>query len=241
MPKKNENETLWDGEEVALRFILEDGKLNLCLRELVKYQEFMEEVASGREQDLSRDRESLEAFETGMVLLLKNAWLHVEAMQTTDIPLLVEYVARVLEFSSTFPDIVGRKKFRRSSELMIVYFLMGLMKWIDEVGETRVMPLLVQHRIFNKLVLHVRQWGNKFQQEDLVAAAETLSMICDTEDFQANAESYLETEADKTEVLHLKDDYLEQAIEEEGSKRKFRPLLDFMRDCERDIGQRARK
>lgn len=31
--------TLWETEEQALRFLLEDGKLNLCLRSLVEFKE----------------------------------------------------------------------------------------------------------------------------------------------------------------------------------------------------------
>jgi hypothetical protein len=29
LPKGDQDQTLWDGEELALKFILEDGKLNL--------------------------------------------------------------------------------------------------------------------------------------------------------------------------------------------------------------------
>jgi hypothetical protein len=31
--------TLWESEEQALRFLLEDGKLNLCLRNLIEFKQ----------------------------------------------------------------------------------------------------------------------------------------------------------------------------------------------------------
>lgn len=31
--------TLWETEEQALRFLLEDGKLNLCLRTLIEFKQ----------------------------------------------------------------------------------------------------------------------------------------------------------------------------------------------------------
>lgn len=39
--------------------------------------------------------QDLDSFEKGMGTVLRNAWTHIEALQTTDIPLLVEYVTGV--------------------------------------------------------------------------------------------------------------------------------------------------
>ncbi len=38
LPSAKENATLWETEEQALRFVLEDGKLNLCLRILIEFK-----------------------------------------------------------------------------------------------------------------------------------------------------------------------------------------------------------
>ncbi|CAN0339891.1 unnamed protein product, partial [Phaeothamnion confervicola] len=38
LPKSNQDQTLWEGEEFALRYVMEDGKLNVCLRALVEYK-----------------------------------------------------------------------------------------------------------------------------------------------------------------------------------------------------------
>lgn len=40
-------------------------------------------------------QDSLDSFEKGMGIVLRNAWTHIEALQTTDIPLLVEYITGV--------------------------------------------------------------------------------------------------------------------------------------------------
>ena len=124
MPKKKDDATLWECEEVALRYILEDGKLNLyvwdsyayhlllnvhmnrCLRLLVDYQEYLERVERRQTiisvshssvtaaetimvmQRQPSGKELLDQFETGISLTLKNAWLHVEAMQVSHSTLL---------------------------------------------------------------------------------------------------------------------------------------------------------
>lgn len=40
-------------------------------------------------------QDSLDSFEKGMGIVLRNAWSHLEALQTTDVPLLVEYITGV--------------------------------------------------------------------------------------------------------------------------------------------------
>lgn len=41
---KNDSATLWETEEQALRYLLEDGKLNLCLRSLVEFKKSQTEA-----------------------------------------------------------------------------------------------------------------------------------------------------------------------------------------------------
>lgn len=41
--------TLWETEEQALRYLLEDGKLNLCLRNMIAYK------ANQRDRILKKD------------------------------------------------------------------------------------------------------------------------------------------------------------------------------------------
>jgi hypothetical protein len=38
LPSTKKDATLWETEEQALRFLLEDGKLNLCLRNLIEFK-----------------------------------------------------------------------------------------------------------------------------------------------------------------------------------------------------------
>jgi hypothetical protein len=41
---KNDSATLWETEEQALRFLLEDGKLMLCFRSLVEFKQAQTEA-----------------------------------------------------------------------------------------------------------------------------------------------------------------------------------------------------
>ncbi len=113
---KADHSTLWEGEELALRYLLEDGKLNLCLRLLDDFTKCMLLTASPAyfqsasvEPTLtdgskaanvivmsSADLVSLENFEFGTCTTLHNVWQHSEAVQTTDLPLLLGVIKRML-------------------------------------------------------------------------------------------------------------------------------------------------
>ena len=119
-----EHSTLWEGEELALRFLLEDGKLNLCLRLLDDFTKCMlltsnsaffaaacvettltdGSKAAPIQATSSSHLSSLESFEFGVCTTLHNVWQHSEAMQTTDLPLLLTVIKRMLlahEYTST--------------------------------------------------------------------------------------------------------------------------------------------
>ena len=57
-------------------------------------------ISGEGKEDTAYRQGKLDAFEKGMGVMLRNAWSHVEALQTTDLPLLVSHVAAVLQLPS---------------------------------------------------------------------------------------------------------------------------------------------
>ena len=67
--------------------------MNVCLRMLVDFTNFQRSSRS-----LTADQqEKMDAFEKGLGQVLRNTWKHVEALQTTDLPLLLEHITEVLK------------------------------------------------------------------------------------------------------------------------------------------------
>lgn len=87
LPQSKKEATLWETEEQAVRFILEDAKLNLLLRSMVEYKEYQRRKSSSLEglDDKSRIKEC-DDFEIGLGGVLRACWLHVEGIQVTDLP-----------------------------------------------------------------------------------------------------------------------------------------------------------
>ena len=118
LPREGDS-TLWEGEELTVRYMLEEGKLNLCLRLMEEYkrgqaaeqakgaaayEDFLKGVAAACEcQDVALLKARLLVFEHNLGVLLRCALEHIEAVQTTDLPLLVSHCAAVLRHCAATP------------------------------------------------------------------------------------------------------------------------------------------
>lgn len=140
------DKTLWETEDQALRFLLEDGKLNLCLRNLVEYKEIQkisnsEDRASYRGPPLHEHVSECDKFEKGLGVVLKNAWNYVEAVQTTDCIALVTYIANIVQFSIDLPSVIESfckaGDIHQRQEILIYYYLHALLKNIGNIREER--------------------------------------------------------------------------------------------------------
>ncbi|TYZ61487.1 hypothetical protein PybrP1_008950 [[Pythium] brassicae (nom. inval.)] len=231
---KQQDATLWECEEIALRYLLEDGKLNLCLRNLVDYNDYLKRmIERGPIKDSTM--ELMQKFERGMGLTLKNAWLHAEAVQTTDIPLLIEYIHSIFSYCLENPNYLADKKMDNCQEITIVHFLLGLCKQLDAIDESRVMPLIIEKRIFSLLAMHLSMnihlltVSPDSQSADIAVGVEALALLCATEDFQSHSDRYVDSRETESALLTLRDEYLEDATADEDVRKRLRPLLDVIR------------
>ncbi|KUF77088.1 hypothetical protein AM587_10005359 [Phytophthora nicotianae] len=224
LPKKHDA-TLWECEEIALR----------CLRNLVEYNNYLKRMIE-RGPVKTETMATLEKFEHGMGLTLKNAWLHAEAVQTTDLPLLIEYIHDILIYCLERPDYLPNKKMDNCQEVTVIHFLLGLCRQLDSIDESRVMPLLAEKRIFALLAMHLSAHINLLNAADVGVGAEVLALICSTEDFDSHDDYYVDSPEAESALLSFYDDYLEEATEDLDTRKRLRPLLDAVRqlNCSRN-------
>lgn len=105
----NDDGTLWEGDQLTVRFLLEEGKLNLCVRIIQAYKCFahanpvtsklwLSERASHLGPAVMDSGDGLRAkmlsFEQSAGTLLRWAFEHIEAVQTVDLHLLLEHCAQ---------------------------------------------------------------------------------------------------------------------------------------------------
>lgn len=119
----NEDGTLWEGDQLTVRFLLEEGKLNLCVRLIQAYKRFahanpvttrvwLTERASRLGTATVDGPEGLRAkllsFEQSIGILLRWAFEHVEAVQTVDLHLLLEHSSQARQSPAAAPAVPRR-------------------------------------------------------------------------------------------------------------------------------------
>lgn len=232
---KEKDATLWDCEELALRYVLEDGKLNLCLRLLEDYVSFITRPASGA-PITAEDVRRLRLFEKGIGGLLANAWLHVEALQTTDLPLMIRLSAEILQFALT--PLSGVEKLEGRLPAMVLQFLLALGKALDTVSERRIFPELLARSVFQLLVKHMGINSGRLSAADLAIGAEALALFAAAEDFSTNKARIMSGDGLPAALVALDAAFLGSLASSADTRRKLRPLLDLVSEAKRKLASK---
>ena len=209
--------TLWDRDELAVRFLMEEGKLNLCLRLLSDYQEFvqrpglediirgatiMDPKGEGAAMSEPAKRTTLDDFEFYMGLLLSCALRAPEAVQTLDISLLVGHVASVFRHGISFPALLAAPDISRKQLSVCFLYLRELFKYTDGHSGDRIMQLIHQHEVGNCMVSILSSAAN-WPKNILLVAFSCLSALMSTEQYCTHPERYLSPDCEKI-VLGLR-------------------------------------
>lgn len=246
--------TLWDqdGHEDAIRILVEEAKVNLCLRMMNEYKKLQYDSGGTKmsaalkeamqQQDLTEAQlgRMMSTFEEALGLLLLRCFMHVEALQLTDVPLVIEHCQMVLENTQ---DGSGRGWGAKSQETLVLYYFASIMKHSEELNSQEVMqrtreanlvPLVVE-QVF--LIVDALS-DSRFPREVLGVVAQGLKSLADNEDFQPIWEDFLPTPELKQRFLELDAGVVQPLIQDEPSKRaELRPLLDLFNKVKRKAGR----
>jgi hypothetical protein len=177
-------------------------------------------------------------FEKGVGVVLRNAWTHLEVLQTTDLPALMNYIADVLEFAIEFPDFQDRcsSNMTTRQEVLVYSYLSGLFKNIDDIGENRIMPICRTRGLFMLAARWLEAYHRKLMGDDVLKCAEALALFVETEDFTTYRDKYIASNTDSACLQNIKIDCLSAFNSDFDVKRKIRPLLDAIDQAKRRHG-----
>lgn len=238
--------TLWETEEQALRLILEDGKLNVCLRCMVEYK---------RHQRAQRGRPITEApfsaapptyavecdkFEHSLGTVLHNAWNHTEALQTTDLPALLNHVGDVLEAglengATWLLSLARTGELHKKQEGMAFLYILNMMKQLEYMNEERIMPIMRSKGLFMLLVSTLARIHESVPPPFLLQCIEALSLFVSTEDFKTYRAQYVKaTDFDELNNFRTKCLAPLQAVDV-ANRLIMRPLIDCIDRLKRTV------
>eukprot|EP00756_Hemistasia_phaeocysticola_P038066 Hpha_TRINITY_DN16735_c2_g7::TRINITY_DN16735_c2_g7_i1::g.76264::m.76264 len=189
--------TAWERDELCVRFIIEEGKINVMLRAMVQFKEWWyESVLKGRSFDEDQ-MQRMRMFETGLSTLLRHSLSAAEALQTIDITLLLEHIQRVLQFA-TDPDsdwkpAVGCPP-QGYQEVAVLGYLHALTRQAEKLAdEDKVLGMIREKDIVPLVIMHYRMFrGLEGVGQDVVEDyIWFLSYLFDTEHFSAHRKEFL--------------------------------------------------
>lgn len=244
--------TLWDQEahENAIRILVEEAKVNLCLRMMNDYKKWCydpeEKAATLRQAKQAYEYSDAQLtakcaqFEESLGMLLWRAFVHVETLQLMDIPLLIEHCTMVLKASLSLnpPRAVDPKE----QETVVLYYFSSLMKHAEALNNSELLAKAREFRLVHLAVTHVLAHIDEYPSDLVAAAADGFAALSDNEDFRTTWEDFFQDEDGQPDV-QAKANYmqLEEKLagrflkENPEGKKDVRPLLDFCKAIQRTM------
>lgn len=172
---------------------------------------------------------------------MRNAWQHVEVLQTTDLPALIHYIADVLEANlahvPTVENLFKDADVYQRQEVLVFHYLYHLVRQVEEIRESRLMPYLRERKIFTTAVRVLSIFGAKMVKSHRLIAVESLAFIVDTEDFATNPRQYIAAE-DLELLLEFKETVLLELMQDTEKRKVIRPLVDAIDKAKRQLSKK---
>jgi len=240
--------TLWDQEahENAIRILVEEAKVNLCLRMMNDFKKWQYNPAEKkativdamRAYDYSEVQleQKCRQFEESLGQLLWRAFVHVETLQLMDIPLLIEHCYLVLQHCETL-----RKESLESSpkeqELLIMYYASSLFRHAEALNNAELLAKSREFKLLHLVTSHVLAHAKEYPEEVSLDVATGLAALADNEDFSTEWQAFFDDQSEMATFLQLKDVLVEPILAKSPEKKKeIRPLLDFFNTITRKMG-----
>ena len=231
-----EDKTLWETEEQALRFLLEDGKLNLCLKNLIDYKQHQRRARVIGSGPIFEFAVECDKFERGLGTILKNAWSHVEALQTSDLTGLMNHIADVIEGALEAPEVLRchckAGDLHQRQEIVVFYYLFDVMRHVDQIGEGRVMPTIRERGLFMLSINLIERVHTGVLAIHILKALGALSLMTGTEDFSTYTNQYIKYDNVAT-LIEFKAQCLVPLQTDFENRKTIRPLVDCIDKAKR--------
>lgn len=245
---KKDAGTLWDQErdELAVRILLEEGKLNLALRILHKYKELtrsdefdklVKATITKFNSDMATVMERCRVFEQSLGILLKLALRHVESLQIMDVPEFIVHVGEMLVEAESSEKKELAADAHKMQCTLVIHYLGNLALKMEEMDEDRVMDLIEQNKIFPNLIQLLVKHYTWYQVDTLQFAALFFSFAMDSEAYCTEPERFVKGEEMQKQMVVLKGYFISALVTDHGLKKSsIQKLWDCLDKWEKVFG-----
>jgi hypothetical protein len=235
--------SLWEGEEMALRFVMDEGKSKVVLVLLIEAKEWLLEwrresgitAAAAVEVEVEESVRAAERFEESVGTIARNMLSHLVCLQTVDVTRIVVHCVHVME-AARGRDGEGccGAGLEKRQETALMHYVCAIARNVDELGDARIMEIVRKHRLIEALVRHIDAHREALGREHLLLGIEALSHFLDTEAFRTDNAEFLAEEEDVARIAAWDDAFLRDVSRADRELRKrLRGVLDFSLKCQR--------
>ena len=168
---------------------------------------------------------------------MRNAWTHAEALQTTDISGLMNYIGDVLDSVREFPaqmdTIFQLYDIHQRQEVLVFYYLCTLMNNLDRISEGTMMGILRSRKVFMNGARLLASYHPHLSRAYILKIAEALSLIAGSEDFSTYFDEHICGRDDAELLQDLKSGCLSLFSADFESRRLLRSLYDAIDKAQR--------
>ncbi|KNC50351.1 uncharacterized protein AMSG_06839 [Thecamonas trahens ATCC 50062] len=210
--------TLWERDEVCVRFVLEEGKLNLVVRNLREFKvmqrnmvlnpSFKTSLVGKLKKGPMQVDEALRSFEDNLgVVLLACVWA-IEAMQTMDMPLLLQHCAETMQFALAKPEFVAGLAeahesgvLQQCQEAVVLSYLLRVLSELDSLAEDRVVELFDELKLMPLMASFLAAHGSVLSNAAKADGAQALATLVESEAFVTSPEAFLPDDEAEDAIL----------------------------------------
>lgn len=243
--RDNESEgTLWDQEqqENAVRVLVEEAKVNLCLRIIHEYKRWhynaaerktaIREAVASQNLDEGQLEKKCITFEESMGLLLHRAYQHVETLQLTDVPLLIEHCALVLSNCEKLGLQAPTNP--KTQETVVIRYFASLCIHAEALNNSELLSKLQEHGLMQLVSRHTLQHAAGYQEEVIAEVLLGFAGLANNEDFQTSWKDFFSEAGSKDVFLGLEGIMEERILMDHPERKKdYRPLMDLFNKVRR--------
>jgi len=215
--------TLWDQEngEVALKILVEEGKLNLCLRLLLNLRETQSKpnfhsIIASHGNGVCTSRELIQIIhnmERSLTIIIYLSIQHTESLQICDIKVLVNVCSLILDnadeevknlrIPKTSKFVENFHHDDKHTQNVIFHILYYLIFCIPSIPETTMMDAFKEYDIFLKIINTITKHKDKYSYQTYSVVGKFYHLVFKTDMYQLKTNKILSGEIADIKLVEL--------------------------------------
>jgi hypothetical protein len=221
--------TVWERDQVCVRVIVEEGKINLMARSLREFIEMLYSMESSGETLPTEVVQHAQSYEQALGTLIRCCLSTLECLQTLDLTSLLEHISIVLVHAvdpRVKPDASISNELQ---EVMVIHYLAAIFSQVERLHSDNICSKLAELSIVPLVIRQYEKFKAVVDNSTAAAYMHFFAALADSEFFRSKPQEFFATKEDK-KAFALQFDPLAKTLlaQNPGDKKRLRPVTDLI-------------